>query len=382
MIEPSVETCLRFGRGLVKKVELDLRGLTVATECASGPYAMTPLIAAMAGASVVAVGRDSVYGRFSENVSFINAMAEREGLHGAIEFHQNHCPPDVLSRVDIVTNSGGLRPIDARTISHLPSTAVISLMWETWEFRRGEIDLPLCASRGVAVIGTNEHYAPLDMYDYPGLLALKLAFDMGARVANAAIVVLGSGLTARLIAESFTSLGLDVTWYGDKSTCADFRCQSYVTLRDGFPTAPDLVICAENAYKGLVAGPGGQLDLSVLRAWSPHTQWGHISGTVDQAALDNAGVPYFPRRLLGADYMSYPTQNLGPYPVIELNTAGLLVGAIASRVRKAGGTMAEAIAAAVDHGVGMDFPGGFQQYAAAMAGIGRESSAAAALGAE
>src|SRR5688572_10905388 len=43
----------------VERLRLDLAGLTVYTEAASGPYLWTPLLAAAAGARVIAVAADS-----------------------------------------------------------------------------------------------------------------------------------------------------------------------------------------------------------------------------------------------------------------------------------------------------------------------------------
>jgi 3-oxoacyl-(acyl-carrier-protein) synthase len=49
----------------INRISLDLRGLVVVTECATGVYACTPAIAALAGArKVVAFGKDSFYGTF------------------------------------------------------------------------------------------------------------------------------------------------------------------------------------------------------------------------------------------------------------------------------------------------------------------------------
>ena len=60
--------------------------------------------------------------------------------------------------------------------------------------------------------------------------------------------------------------------------------------------------------------------------------------------------------------MSYETIELGWEPVIKLNCAGLKVGEITARRRVNGETASQAIKAAVDHGIGQDFYGGFMNY--------------------
>ena len=58
---------LQLGAQLVRDMKLDLSGLTTLTECASGPYAFTAVIARLAGAEVHAVGRDSRFGAHADN---------------------------------------------------------------------------------------------------------------------------------------------------------------------------------------------------------------------------------------------------------------------------------------------------------------------------
>ncbi|MGL4597077.1 MAG: hypothetical protein ACRCYO_06100, partial [Bacteroidia bacterium] len=69
MQTPDLSTARALQRiqTLIQRLNLDLSGLTVLTECASGAYTYTAVMAAMAGADVIAVGRDSYYGKFDDN---------------------------------------------------------------------------------------------------------------------------------------------------------------------------------------------------------------------------------------------------------------------------------------------------------------------------
>jgi hypothetical protein len=67
------------------RCELRLDGLTVLTEAASGAWAVTPVLAAMAGASqVFAVARDSRYGTAACACHETEALAAAAGVADVI----------------------------------------------------------------------------------------------------------------------------------------------------------------------------------------------------------------------------------------------------------------------------------------------------------
>ncbi|MGL4596334.1 MAG: hypothetical protein ACRCYO_02325, partial [Bacteroidia bacterium] len=311
---------------LIQRLNLDLSGLTVLTECASGAYTYTAVMAAMAGADVIAVGRDSSYGKFDDN---------KKRLEDLLRFAQTKtrvriCKKDELENnlsVDIVTNSGFLRPIDAALVAKLPASAVVCLMWETWEFRPGEIDLDACREKGIPVIGTNEHFPETDMFRYPGLLALHLLFAMQVETANSDLVLLGGGLTGKLIAKMFTEMGLSFWWFTPEGNERVEKCKPYSELRHilDLPNV-DAVICAEHKDPRVVVGVDTSLQFSDLKNKFPLLRWGHLSGAIDAAALEASGLEYFPKKIMPFGYMTYSTDVLGPAPVLELNAAGLKVG--------------------------------------------------------
>ena len=77
-----------------------------------------------------------------------------------------------LEDVDILTNTGFLRPINKKLIKALTPKCVIPLMWEPWEFRPEEIDIDACVERGIKVYGTNEADPRLKTMDYIGWIVL------------------------------------------------------------------------------------------------------------------------------------------------------------------------------------------------------------------
>ena len=147
----------------IKVMDLDLSGLNVLTEAASGNFVSTCLIAAMANANkVIAVTKDSSYGSANQVIDFCQNNANSLSINN-IEF-TDQPPHEVAKGINIVTNLGFVRPINKQLIDELPSNAVISLMWEPWELREEDIDVNYCVSKDIPVIGTNERDTRLNTY--------------------------------------------------------------------------------------------------------------------------------------------------------------------------------------------------------------------------
>src|SRR4051794_24749641 len=93
----------------VARLELDLTGLTVFTEAASGPYRWTPLLAAAAGASVVALALDGEHHAAADAERATLADARRWGLAPRLRVVRAKRGED-LAATDVVTNTGAVRP--------------------------------------------------------------------------------------------------------------------------------------------------------------------------------------------------------------------------------------------------------------------------------
>ena len=100
-------------RRAISATELNLSGLIILTEAASGAYATTAVIAAMAGAErVYAFARPSRHGSVAEVEAWVLRLASFVGVADRITV-LDMIPQDILGSVDIVTNSGHLRPSDS-----------------------------------------------------------------------------------------------------------------------------------------------------------------------------------------------------------------------------------------------------------------------------
>jgi hypothetical protein len=341
----------------IERLDLDLTGLTVLTEAASGPYLFTPLTAALAGAEqVLALTTDSEYGAKEDVAETTAREAARWNVDDRLEvgFVKG---AEWLQAADIVTNSGFVRPIDANAVAQLKQTAVIPLMWETWEFRADDLDLGACRKRGIPVLGTCETRPPCDMRPYSGAVALKLLTDeLGIRGRGARVVLLGGHPSLGVpIRQRLMAHGLDVTWFA-----TDAGARSYEELGPHLHEHArdyDALLVAEHEDARLLLGPGGLVTPAELAAQNADLRIGVIAGNLDADALRASGLRFAPERIRPFGYESYGASELGPQPVLELYAAGLKVGEAMARARLRGATPVEAARHAIASSPAMDFSG-------------------------
>lgn len=295
-------------RRALLKFDLHLDGCRVLTEAATGNYVVTPLIAAAAGAEVTAFTRSSAYGSVEEVQRQTLELAAVMNLSDRVKIVTDLASID-LSRFDIVTNTGFLRPLDAAFVARLSPTAVIPLMYEPWEFRAGEIDLASCRAKGIPVFGTNEADSRLRTMEYIGLIVLYFLLERKLSPFSVRVLVLGceqfvSPVMAVLARNGYTYRA--VTSYAEPVDPRDY----------------DAVVVAEYIDPRLLVGPAGSAYLAVedLR---PDTFVIHISGNVNFSGARFTHVPVSPRPFR---HMSYTTDFIDPQAVVDLHAAGLKVG--------------------------------------------------------
>jgi hypothetical protein len=348
-----------------KTFDLDLSGLTVFTEAASGYFALTPLIAALAGAhEVIAIGKDSRYGKFAEIKDFISNLSDEANCLGKIRF-VNQKRSDDVSRADIVTNLGFVRPIDDKMISWMRATAVIPLMWEPWEFRCGDLDLTACERRGIPVLGTDERSKDLRTMEFVALLTVKLLLEADIEILLSKVMVLGSGPFGRCTAETLYRLGANVAWFTPGDGGPLNGCQQplgvsiFQTFEEqsclDFIAECDALVMVEHRTKKMMIGPGGHFSFTRLAELNKGIVVIHICGEIDTAELTDSGLRFRPQGIRPAGYMSLTTAYLGPRPLIDLHTAGLRVGQVLAEARLDGKGICEAKESAIRLAPGKDF---------------------------
>jgi hypothetical protein len=302
---------IRLLSTVIDRCQLELTDRTVLTEAATGAYVVTPILAAMAGANVYALTLETNYASADEIYSTSIELARAAAIADRIQFIRSK-DQKYVSTADIVTNSGQVRPIDASMVASMKQSAVIPLMYESWEYRRCDVDLEACRARGIVVAGTNELHPDVDIYSYLGAMAIRQLQDAGIAVRGSCILLLCDNPFSSFIAKDLRDAGAAVTEANRLSAeVLDPYCDAVVLATRPFEghnfTAADAKLLSHEA-------PGAVL----VQFW----------GDADYPALTAAGVPVWPKEQSRAGHMGVLPSTLGPEPVVRLQAGGLKVGQV------------------------------------------------------
>jgi hypothetical protein len=297
----------------VERSELDLRGRVVLTEAACGAYVVTPVLAARAGADVLAITRDTSHGTVAEVIAQTKAVARLAGVENRIEIVTGRSRA-IVERADIITNSGHVRPIDAELIGWMKPSAVVSLMYEAWEFRDADVDLAACRARGIRIAATDERHPDVDVFSFLGMMAIKVLLDAHVAVYRSSILLLCDNPFSGFIARALKRTG------------------ALVDIAESVATAPadgcyDAVLVALHPKSHPVVTDADAVEIA--QRW-PGAVVAQYWGDVDRAALVAAGVPVAPERTPAPGHMAVLPSAIGPEPVVRLQTGGLKVGQLLS----------------------------------------------------
>jgi len=290
----------------INKFELDLSNKTVLTEAATGNYVVTPIIAAVAGAKkVFAFTKESKYGTVEEVKSQTYRLAKYLNVENKIEVVTNL--NDIsLDKVDILTNTGFLRPIDKYIIDKLNSNCTVPLMWETWEFRDSDLDIEACKSRGIKVYGTNEDDKRLKTKEYIGYMVLKFLLEFKHTPLSSTILVLGCDYFTKYVEKVLRQNGYKyriINEYNQKIDTKEYNA----------------IVLLEHHKRDLLIGESAFIEIGNI---SKDKDVIHICGEVD---FTKAKFNYIPINPAPFGYMSYTADYMGIGVVIDLHTAGLKV---------------------------------------------------------
>lgn len=293
-------------RDSLKKFSLSLKSKLVLTEGATGNYCVTPVIAALAGANVYAYAKDSSYGLAKEARRRVYGLAGKMGVRNRITITEDINDID-LKKIDILTNTGFLRPIDKKFISKLTSRCVIPLMWEPWEYRKEDLDLEACQSRGIKVYGTKENDKRVRTMDYMGLSVLKLLLDQGVSPFSAKVLLVGCNRFTWHVEGILKKNNFPVSVINDYARPAKVK---------DF----DVIIILEHLKDILLIG--GKKAFINKKDLDKNTLVVHICGNV---SFKEANFRFIPKNPSKFGYMSYTVDFIDNKAVIDLHTAGLKV---------------------------------------------------------
>ncbi len=303
----------RLVRSAVHRCRLDLAGRIVLTEAASGAYASTAALAATAGAEVFALARASRYGSVDDvrdwTLRVTSTVSDPSRVHVVEELSD-----DLLARTDVLTNSGHLRPLDARLVGRLSTGAVVPLMMEAWEIGAGRVDVDLDAlrSRGIAFAGTNERHPAVGVFDYLGVMAVRLLTEAGVAVHGTTLALLCDNPFSPSLERTLSACGAVVT-----------------TLED--PAQLLAIPPVDAVLVSLTPGPGqrlGPAELAVLARRSPGAVVVQFFGDVDREAAQDLGVACHPEPPPPHGHMGILPSAIGPEPIVRLQAGGLKVAQV------------------------------------------------------
>jgi hypothetical protein len=300
---------VRLMQEAIERCRLVLDGATVLTEAATGAYVVTPVLAAMAGAErVIAVTRASKYGSVEQVENNTRELANIARVGDRLEIVE-HKTKEAVSRADIITNSGYVRPIDAQMISWMKPNAVLPLMYEAWEFRPDDVDLEACRQRGIKVGGTNECHPAVDVFSFLGIMAVKLLADAGIAAYGSSVLLLCDNPFSSFIDGGLVGAGARVHTY-----------QSLSRVTEEVPYDAIVVALRPRYEPVLSAGDA----VTIGDRW-PGTVVAQFWGDVDRNGLLAARVPVWPLQPPAQGHMGILPSDVGPEPIVRLQSGGLKV---------------------------------------------------------
>ena len=290
----------------IDKFKLNLSGKIVLTEAASGNYVVTPIIAALSGAKVIAITKESKFATIDEVKKQTYKLAKTFNVEDNITIVNDKDRID-YKKLDIVTNTGFVRPIDKNMIDKLSSSCVIPLMWEPWEYRESDLDLEYCLKKGIKVYGTNENDPRLQTMKYIGFTVLSFLLENKMSPFSSKVLILGNKHFANPIAEV-----LKINGY-------TFDC--FYTYKEHIDIKKyNTIIIAEHENNKLLIGNNAFITKEDLT----NKQYIiHICGNVDFSNVKCKVNITTPAKF---GYMSFTTDYIDSQAVIDLHTAGLKVG--------------------------------------------------------
>lgn len=304
-----------------KALHLDLSGLTILTEAASGIFVVSPLIALVGGAKkVYAISQTTPYGTFGDIAKNTLALAKNMKLDSS---RLEIIPKNKFKsyeKINIVTNLGHVRPIDEKMLSFLNKEAVISYMCEAWEHRPEDLDLALCQKYNISVYGVNEEHPLVNCFCETGLIALKLILEAKISLFETKIAIISRDKFGKEVLKSIKPFNSKVVLFNDfRQNIEKHLCNL------------DLLIIADYQYPGEIIGSGGIIQPKTLQRQSPNVKIIQYCGHNNITDITKAGLSIYPEIEIPPTRMSRTLGDISYKAVIKIHTAGLKVGEMAFR---------------------------------------------------
>lgn len=313
---------------IIWDINLNLSGRVVITEAANGPYCVTPLMAAMAGARVFALAQPSAYGSVDDIFDYLQPKVEFFGLNSI--FFLEELSSDILKQADIITNSGHLRPLNEKKLKHLKSGCVIPLMYEKWELREEDIDLGYCHQHKIKVAGTNERHSGIGVFDYLGEMAIELIKRAELTVDGQKYVLVCNNEFGPYIAKTLLEYGVSlgvvdllehreqydqrIDWLGTFPS---------IEVDENYADAAGIIFTAYPFDQPWI-GAGLAIDPQRLKECFKTAKILRFAGDINEVDLNQHDIPFYPVSVRKG-HMGILPSDIGWDPIIRLQAGGLRV---------------------------------------------------------
>ena len=300
----------------IDQLKLDLEGYKVLTEAGTGHFIFTPLIPIMGGAKhVYALAKDNSYGKAKEVKEKLLSLAKKNGVESKLTVFENKIPEDILSQIDIVTNSGNLRPLDKHFIGKLNKNCVIPLMYEAWEKRDSDIDFSECFKKGIKIAGTWEDHPKINVFQSFGSLSTKLALEAGFEIHNNNILVWSDDNFGDVSQKAFLALGANNV----------LKTINIEILKNNLKNLDFIYFCRYEEQREILShSKNGILNYDEIINKNPNLGIVHMYGELNYQDFQDLNI--YPNKNGNKKIMSKTLAYIGASPLLSLLTGGFKVG--------------------------------------------------------
>lgn len=279
------ECRLDYSKKMVEKYGLDLSGISIVVEHATGDYLYTATMAMLAGA---------------EEVFLLSPERDPDYRKAIFEV------------ADIVTNSGKVRPITKEDIENMKPGSVIAAMMSREQTRKGDVDQKACEKKNVSVAYVNEE--ELGIYDSIGFKILKAIFAAGMGGWHESFLLFSTGPLKRFYQQALWNNGIQFQNFQDLFS-------HKIDLKDY-----DAIILADHYDSTRLLGEKGMIPVSKIVKENPLLKIINIAGLLsekDLKLLQTSGIEVFPSFVSPKGHTNLSGSFLSYRVVIELNAAGI-----------------------------------------------------------
>jgi hypothetical protein len=302
----------------INLLNLDLTGLTVLTECGTGHFQYLPIIAGLSNASHVNVYiKDTIYGSCDDIENNLLKLINENQIKTKIKIYKNNLDPSAFKNIDIITNSGMLRPLDKQKLSNVGNyNTVIPLMYEKWELRESDIDVDFCNLNKIRLGGTWENFPKLNIFEFCEPLILKIIFNAGYEIKENKCIIFSSDNFGHLAKKGIEKLGGKVIYMG-----VDIE-SIYNHIDD-----VDFILFADYLNKeNLITNESSLFDIDLILRKNKNIGIIHLAGKIDLDLVVRKNGRISPFKEGMPVKMTETLSYLGDIPTLRLLVAGLKVG--------------------------------------------------------